>query len=170
MPLPQRFPTIEVVTGDITRERVDAVINAANARLAGGGGVDGAVHRAAGAAQLREACQAIGSCEPGGAVVTPGFKLAARWIIHTVGPVWRGGSHGEPETLSSCYRSVLSAADDVGARTLAIPAISTGLYGYPVALAADIAFGTVRASATNVALVRFVAFDEETFGAYQALR
>ncbi len=165
----QSSPSIEFVLGDITTERVDAIVNAANARLAGGGGVDGAVHRAAGWSELDQACRAIGYCEPGAAVVTPGFKLQARWIIHTVGPVWHGGSDGEPETLASCYRSVLAAADGVRARFVAIPALSTGSYGYPGTLAAAIALRTVRSCTTNVALVRFVAFDRDTLEVYLAL-
>ena len=124
-------PRLEAAQGDITLEQVDAVVNAANARLAGGGGVDGAIHRAAGAAQLQAACRAIGGCSPGQAVVTDGFALPARFIIHTVGPVWHGGTSGEPETLASCYRAALSRADEMGARSVAFPAISTGVYGYP---------------------------------------
>jgi O-acetyl-ADP-ribose deacetylase (regulator of RNase III) len=155
-------PRLEAVRGDITAEQVDAVVNAANAQLRGGGGVDGAIHRAAGAAELQAACRAIGGCPPGQAVVTDGFALAAQHIIHTVGPVWRGGADGEAETLASCYRSALALADEVGARSLAFPAISTGVYGYPPDEAAAIAVSTVRAADTAVTLVRFVAFDEAT--------
>ena len=114
-------PRLEAVRGDITAELVDAVVNAANAGLRGGGGVDGAIHRAAGAARLQEACRAIGGCAAGHAVVTDGFDLPARFIIHTVGPVWRGGTAGEPEILASCYRSALAVADEVGARSVAFP-------------------------------------------------
>ncbi len=162
-------PRLEAVRGDITAELVDAVVNAANAGLRGGGGVDGAIHRAAGATRLQEACRAIGGCAAGYAVVTDGFALPARFIIHTVGPVWRGGTAGEPEILASCYRSALSVADEVGARSVAFPAISTGVYGYPSGEAAAIAVTTVGAADTQVSLVRFVAFDEATHAHYVEL-
>ena len=162
-------PRLEAVRGDITAEEVDAVVNAANAGLRGGGGVDGAIHRAAGAALLQEACRAVGGCAPGDAVVTEGFNLRARFIIHTVGPVWRGGSEGEPDTLASCYRATLAVADEVGARSVAFPAISTGVYGYPSKEAAAIAVTTVGAADTQVSLVRFVAFDEATHAHYREL-
>ncbi len=162
-------PLLEAVRGDITAELVDAVVNAANAGLRGGGGVDGAIHRAAGAARLQEACRAIGGCAAGHAVVTDGFALPAHFIIHTVGPVWRGGTAGEPEILASCYRSALAVADEVGARSVAFPAISTGVYGYPSGEAAAIAVTTVGAADTQVSLVRFVAFDEATHAHYVAL-
>jgi O-acetyl-ADP-ribose deacetylase (regulator of RNase III) len=162
-------PRLEAVRGDITAERVDAVVNAANRRLAGGGGVDGAIHRAAGAERLHAACRAIGECLPGEAVVTDGFDLAARFIIHTVGPVWRGGTAGEPDILASCYRTSLAAADRVGARTVAFPAISTGAYGFPPDQAADLAVATVGAADTDITLVRFVAFDARTSELYLAL-
>jgi O-acetyl-ADP-ribose deacetylase len=162
-------PQLEAAQGDITVERVDAVVNAANARLAGGGGVDGAIHRAAGAAQLAAACRAIGGCPPGQAVVTDGFDLRARFIIHTVGPVWRGGTSGEPETLASCYGAALTLADEIGARSVAFPAISTGVYGYPPELAAALAVTTVGAADTDVTLVRFVAFDAATLELYRRL-
>ncbi|HXZ62006.1 MAG TPA: O-acetyl-ADP-ribose deacetylase [Acidimicrobiales bacterium] len=162
-------PLLEAVRGDITRQEVDAVVNAANSGLRGGGGVDGAIHRAAGAARLQAACRAIGGCPSGQAVVTDGFDLPARYIIHTVGPVWRGGTAGEAETLASCYRRALAVADEVGARSVAFPAISTGIYGYPPAEAAEIAVTTVRSARTEVSLVRFVAFDEATLALYRAL-
>jgi len=162
-------PRLEAVRGDITRELVDAVVNAANSGLRGGGGVDGAIHREAGADRLRAACQAIGGCPPGRAVVTEGFDLPARFIIHTVGPVWRGGAAGEPEVLASCYHSALAAADEVGARSVAFPAIATGVYGYPPSEAARIAVSSVRTAPTGVTLVRFVAFDEPTLALYLAL-
>jgi O-acetyl-ADP-ribose deacetylase len=162
-------PSIEVVHGDITTERVDAIVNAANSRLAGGGGVDGAIHRAAGAAQLRAACAALGGCAPGDAKATPGFALAASWIIHTVGPVWSGGDRGEPAVLASCYRRSLAVADEIGARSVAFPAISTGVYGYPPELAAEVAVSTLQASTTEVELVRLVAFDERTRDLYLRL-
>ncbi len=162
-------PRLEAVLGDITAEQVDAVVNAANSGLRGGGGVDGAIHRAAGADRLQAACRAIGECPPGAAVVTDGFDLPARFIIHTVGPVWHGGTSKEPETLASCYRNALSAADEVGARTVAFPAISTGVFGYPPGQAAEVAVTTVRAADTDVTLVRFVAFDVAMLDRYQAL-
>jgi O-acetyl-ADP-ribose deacetylase (regulator of RNase III) len=162
-------PRLEAVCGDITAELVDAVVNAANAGLRGGGGVDGAIHRAAGAAKLQEACRAIGGCAPGDAVVTEGFDLPARFIIHTVGPVWRGGLGGEAETLASCYGSALAVADEVGARSVAFPAISTGAYGYPGEEAAAIAVAAVGAAVTDVSLVRFVAFDATTHECYTKL-
>jgi O-acetyl-ADP-ribose deacetylase (regulator of RNase III) len=157
---------IEAILGDVTEQTVDAVANAANSALAGGGGVDGAIHRAAGAAELHAACAAIGRCPPGQAVSTPGFRLPARWIIHTVGPVWAGGTRGEPDILASCYRNSLAVADRLGARSVAFPAISTGVYGYPPALAAEIAVATVAGADTGVELVRLVAFDEPTHALY----
>ncbi len=160
---------IEAVHGDITVQDTDAVVNAANHRLAGGGGVDGAIHRAAGAAQLHAACAALGGCEPGEAKSTPGFALAARWIIHTVGPVWSGGTRGEAEVLASCYRRSLEIADDLGARSVAFPAISTGVYGYPPDLAAQVALSSVRATDTAVELVCLVAFDRATYDRYRSL-
>lgn len=162
-------PHIEAVLGDITTQQVDAIVNAANTRLAGGGGVDGAIHRAAGAGELRAACAELGGCPPGGAKATPGFRLPARWIIHTVGPVWSGGQRGEAEVLASCYRSSLAVADELGARSVAFPAISTGVYGYPPDQAAAIAVSALRASATVVELVRLVAFDPATFEQYREL-
>jgi O-acetyl-ADP-ribose deacetylase (regulator of RNase III) len=162
-------PRFETAGGDITTEQVDAIVNAANRQLAGGGGVDGAIHRAAGADRLHAACRALGECPAGQAVVTEGFDLPARFIIHTVGPVWRGGSAGEPETLASCYRNSLAVADQVGARSVAFPAISTGVYGYPPEEAAVVAVTTVGAADTDVLLVRFIAFDEATLGHYRKL-
>jgi O-acetyl-ADP-ribose deacetylase len=162
-------PRLEAVQGDITAERLDALVNAANSGLRGGGGVDGAIHRAAGYERLQSACRAIGGCQQGDAVVTPGFALHAQYIIHTVGPVWRGGGAGEPETLAGCYRRSLAVADEVGAASIAFPAISTGVYGYPPELAAAVAVTTVGAADTDVSLVRFVAFDAATFGLYREL-
>lgn len=162
-------PTVTAVLGDITQLAVDAVVNAANRHLAGGGGVDGAIHRAAGAAELHAACAALGGCRPGDAKVTPGFRLSARWIIHTVGPVWRGGGAGEAEVLASCYRRSLAVADEVGARSVAFPAISTGVYGFPPELAATIAVDTVCATETSVDTVHLVAFDDATFERYRML-
>jgi O-acetyl-ADP-ribose deacetylase (regulator of RNase III) len=161
--------TLEVVTGDITALRVDAVVNAANHLLAGGGGVDGAIHRAAGAAELQAACRLLGGCDPGDAKATPGFRLPAQWVIHTVGPVWRGGEEGEPEILASCYRTSLAVADELGAGSVAFPAISTGVYGYPPELAAEIAVSTLRSAQTEVDRVMLVAFDQTTELLYRHL-
>jgi len=154
---------IDVVQGDITRQRVDAIVNAANRSLAGGGGVDGAIHRAAGP-ELVRASSALAPCDTGDAVITPAFRLdpPIRHVIHAVGPVWRGGGHGEPELLASCYRRSLELADEVGARTVAFPAISTGIYGYPREQAARIALDTLRSTSTQVERAVLVAFDEET--------
>ena len=153
---------IEVVLGDITAQDVDAIVTAANESLLGGGGVDGAIHRAAGP-RLAEAGVAIGPCQPGDALATPAFELdpPVRQIIHTVGPVWEGGSYGESETLASCYRRSLQVADDLGARSVAFPAIATGVYGFPPGQAAKIAVETIRSTPTTVRQVRLVAFDQQ---------
>ncbi|MGW5556961.1 O-acetyl-ADP-ribose deacetylase [Micromonospora sp. NPDC003944] len=155
---------IEVVRGDITSEDVDAVVTAANESLLGGGGVDGAIHRAAGP-RLARAGAALAPCEPGDAVATPAFDLGPviRHVIHTVGPVWEGGGYGEADVLASCYRRSLAVADEVGARSVAFPAIATGVYGFPAEQAATIAMSTIRATRTAVERVRLVAFDEATF-------
>lgn len=154
---------------DITRLEVDAIVNAANRQLAMGGGVDGAIHRAAGVAELTAACAALGGCEPGDAKVTPGFRLPARWIIHAVGPIWRGGGQDEEATLASCYRRSLAVAEELGARSIAFPAISTGVYGFPRELAAEIAVRTLRSVESTLEAVLLVAFDEPTFASYQRL-
>jgi O-acetyl-ADP-ribose deacetylase (regulator of RNase III) len=159
---------IEAAQGDITLETVDAIVNAANASLHRGGGVCGAIFAAAGP-ELDRACAAIGSCETGDAVVTPGFQLPARWIVHTVGPVWDGGDRGEQALLASCYRKSIEAARDAGAASIAFPAVSTGIFGYPARAAAEIAVATVREHANELDLVRLVAFDDATFMTYREL-
>jgi len=157
---------LEAVWGDITTEEVDSIVNAANSSLLGGGGVDGAIHRAAGP-ELLDACRPLGGCPTGDARATPGFRLSARWVIHTVGPVWRGGTAGEAELLASCYRRSLEVADELGARSVAFPAISTGVYGYPAEAAATVAVDAVRSTPTSVELVRLVAFDRGTLDLYR---
>jgi O-acetyl-ADP-ribose deacetylase len=154
---------IEVVLGDITREQTDAVVTAANESLTGGGGVDGAIHRVAGP-RLAEAGAAIGPCAPGDAMATPAFDLGppVRHVIHTVGPIWEGGTHGEAGVLASCYRRCLRLADELGVRSIAFPAIATGVYGFPAGEAARIALSTIAATPTTVREVRLVAFDETT--------
>ncbi len=157
---------LEAVQGDITREAVDAIVNAANSGLARGGGVCGAIFAAAGP-ELDGACAALGGCPTGDAKATPGFRLPARWIIHAVGPVWHGGDSGEPQLLSSAYRRSLTVADEIGARSVAFPAISTGIYGYPLDAATAIAVGSCRDAETSVDRIRFVAFDDRTLATYQ---
>lgn len=157
---------IVALKADITTLEVDAVVNAANSALAGGGGVDGAIHQAAGEGELSAACAELGGCDTGDAKSTPGFALPARWIIHTVGPVWRGGHEGESELLASCYRRSIEVADDLGARTVAFPAISTGVYGFPKEPAAQIAVSTLRGLDTTVEKVVLVAFDQLTLNLY----
>jgi len=160
---------IEATRGDITAERVDAIVNAANSALRRGAGVCGAIFAAAGP-ELDGACDAIGHCATGDAVVTPGFRLPARWVVHTVGPVWHGGEQGEPELLASCYRRSLAEAADAGATSIAFPAISTGIFGYPRRAAAQIAVATTRATEpAGIELVRFVAFDADTQRDYEEL-
>ena len=159
---------LNLYMGDITELGVDTIVNAANSTLLGGGGVDGAIHRAAGP-ELPEYCRTLGGCETGQAKITSGFNLTAVWVIHTVGPVWRGGSHGEPEMLASCYRESLAQADEVGAETVAFLGISTGVYGYPIEAAAAIAVETVRSASTGVSEVTFVAFNQDTYDAYADL-
>lgn len=164
---------LEAVRGDITVERVDAIVNAANETLLGGGGVDGAIHRAAGG-QLLQECRTLGGCAPGEARMTDGYRLPARYVIHTVGPRWRGGNNGESEVLRACYRNCLLLAERARLASLAFPAISTGVFGYPLQAATEIAVDTVRSYRPNgkadpIQLVRFVCFDEETLNAYRRL-
>jgi len=158
---------LELVGGDITLQQVDAIVNAANSSLLGGGGVDGAIHRAAGP-ELAQYCRRLGGCDVGDAKTTPGFRLKAKWVIHTVGPVWRGGDHGEPELLASCYRTSLARADELFAKSVAFPAISTGIYAYPPELAAAVAVDTLRSTTTGVERIRLVCFNERTRQAYEA--
>jgi O-acetyl-ADP-ribose deacetylase (regulator of RNase III) len=159
---------IETVTGDITSLKVDAIVNAANPTLLGGGGVDGAIHRRAGP-ELLQACIPLGGCEPGDAKATPGFQLPARWVIHTVGPIWHGGGEREPDLLASCYRRCLEVADDLGAKTIAFPAVSTGVYGYPKRAAAEVTVHVLSTVPTGVEVATLVAFDDDTMLLYQEL-
>lgn len=160
---------IEIVEGDITQLEVDAVVNAANGRLAGGGGVDGAIHRAAGQSELQQACRAIGSCDTGDAVVTAGFRLPARWIIHAVGPVWHGGEDGERELLASAYRRSFRRALEVGARSIAFPCISTGVYGFPKEEAAHIAVRVMRTFASDFERIVACCFSREDAELYRKI-
>jgi O-acetyl-ADP-ribose deacetylase (regulator of RNase III) len=159
---------VEVVTADITTLAVDAIVNAANESLLGGGGVDGAIHAAAGPGLLAE-CRTLGGCATGDAKATGGHRLPARWVIHTVGPVWHGGDQGEADLLASCYRRSLAVADELGAHSIAFPAISTGVYRFPRPLAARVAVDTLRSTPTAVERMLLVAFDEETAQLYQSL-
>lgn len=158
------------VQGDITVLAVDAIVNAANESLLGGGGVDGAIHRAAGP-ELLDACRKLHGCATGDAKATAGFKLPARWVFHAVGPVWHGGGHGEDALLSGCYRRCLELAREHDVRSIAFPAISTGVYRFPAERAAEIALRTVRANvaSSGVGQVQFVCFNADAFAIYERL-
>ena len=159
---------IQIIQGDITKQAVDAIVNAANCSLLGGGGVDGAIHRAAGPELLAE-CRTLNGCATGQAKITKGYRLPARYVIHTPGPVWHGGSHGEPELLASCYRSCLTLAREHGCKTVDFPSISTGVYHFPLEQAAEIAISTIAEfleTAPELQQVRMVCFDARTKAHY----
>lgn len=160
---------LELVQGDITRQDTEAIVNAANPSLLGGGGVDGAIHRAGGPQILAE-CRKIGGCPPGEARITAGGRLRAKYVIHTVGPIYRGGDRGEPQILASAYRSSLELASQRGIKSVAFPSISTGAYGYPIELAAPMALQTVRdylEAHSDIELVRFVLYGRSAYAAYE---
>ncbi len=158
---------IELVRGDITTQEVDAIVNAANSSLLGGGGVDGAIHRAGGPEILAE-CRLLGGCETGDAKATTGGRLPARYVIHAVGPVWHGGGNGEAELLASTHRRSFEVARELAARSVAFPAISCGIYGYPVDQAAPIAIGAAREHGHDLEVIRFVLFNDDVYAAFAA--
>jgi O-acetyl-ADP-ribose deacetylase len=165
------YVKIDIARGDITTLEVDAIVNAANTTLLGGGGVDGAIHRAAGPELLAE-CRTLGGCRPGEAKITRGYRLPVRFVIHTVGPIWRGGKRGEPEILANCYRNSLQLSVENEIQTIAFPAVSCGAYGYPIQEAAQIALKTTReflANAHKIEKVIFVLWGEEIYEAYRKL-
>jgi O-acetyl-ADP-ribose deacetylase len=162
---------LRALQANIVTLEVDAIVNAANSSLLGGGGVDGAIHRAAGP-ELLEECRALGGCKTGDAKLTKGYKLPAKFVIHTVGPVWHGGKKGEPELLASCYRNSLTIAEEHGFQSIAFPSISTGVYGYPIELAAQVAVETVREMTkkkSKINEVRFCCFSQNDLEVYDSL-
>jgi O-acetyl-ADP-ribose deacetylase (regulator of RNase III) len=162
---------IAIIIGDITKQEVDAIVNAANNSLLGGGGVDGAIHRAAGAGLIEE-CRKLNGCETGKAKITAGYHLPVRWVIHTVGPVWMGGSNDEGEKLAQCYHNCLALAVEHAIKTIAFPAISTGAYGFPLKRACRIALAEIKkflSTDTTIEKVILVCFDEATFNCYKEL-
>lgn len=169
--MPNTVSKLQVVRGDITQLAVDAIVNAANNSLLGGGGVDGAIHRAAGP-ELLEACKKLHGCATGEAKITPGFRLPARWVIHTVGPVWHGGNNGEDELLAKCYRSCFALAEHHTLRSIAFPSISTGAYGFPIERAAKIALTEMRQALENNTVLEqmlVVAFNAHVYDCYAQL-